>query len=73
MNYKEDDATSREALSLRLDAVKEATTRSRIALLACTVAALCLLVVDYNMYLSWNREFALSVDEFESLSAALRG
>ena len=62
MNIREDNETARDALRLRLDAVKEASTRSRIALLACTVAALCLLIVDYNMYLSWNRDFALQVD-----------
>jgi hypothetical protein len=49
-----------DAIKARLDATKDATSRSRFALLASTIAALSMLMVEFNAYISWNRDFALA-------------
>ncbi|HET7504107.1 MAG TPA: hypothetical protein VFK02_23965 [Kofleriaceae bacterium] len=51
--------TFRDTVKVRLDAMRDTTGRSRMALLATSLAALSLLIADFNMYLSWNRTFAL--------------
>jgi hypothetical protein len=50
----------RDAIRLRIEATKDATSRSRFALLASTIAALSLLIAEFNAYISWNRDFALA-------------
>jgi hypothetical protein len=50
----------RDAIKARLEATRDATSRSRFALLASTVAALSFLIAEFNAYISWNRDFALA-------------
>lgn len=50
----------RDAVKIRLEATRDATSRSRFALLASTVAALSFLIAEFNAYVSWNRDFALA-------------
>jgi hypothetical protein len=52
--------TDRDAVKVRLEATRDATSRSRFALLASTVAALSFLIAEFNAYISWNRDFALA-------------
>jgi hypothetical protein len=47
-----------DAIKVRLEALKESTSRSRYALLAATIAAISMLVAEFNSYISWNRDFA---------------
>ena len=49
----------RDAIKTRLEAMRDAASRSRFALLVSTIAALSVLIACFNCYLSWNREFAL--------------
>jgi hypothetical protein len=53
----------RDAIKVRIEATRDATSRSRFALLASTVAALSFLIAEFNAYISWNRDFALA-DKF---------
>jgi hypothetical protein len=50
----------RDAIKVRLEATRDATSRSRFALLATTVASVSFLVTEFNAYISWNRDFVLS-------------
>lgn len=59
------DPTSDEEINLltiqlRLEAVKEATKRGRLAFLVSTVASLAILITVWNAYASWNRFIPLS-------------
>lgn len=51
---------SLDAIKVRIEASRDAASRSRFALLATTVAALSFLIAEFNAYLSWNREFPLA-------------
>jgi hypothetical protein len=57
-------AHSIDAVKTRIEAAKDATSRSRLALMVCTIAALSFLIAEFNSYISWNRDFAF----FETLS-----
>ena len=47
-------------IQTRLQAVKEAQTRTRLAFLASTIASLSVLIAGWNAYFSWTRAFMLS-------------
>src|SRR5690349_19060170 len=51
-----------DAIKVRIEAARDASSRTRFALLATTVAALSFLVAEFNAYLSWNRGFPLAAD-----------
>jgi hypothetical protein len=53
--------STRWALQLRLDAIREALRRGRMALLTSMVAALAILVAAWNAYLSWYSYFPLDL------------
>src|SRR5438552_813802 len=49
-------------LENRLDGIRQATERSRLALFICLLAAGAMLICLWNTYASWDRDFAFLDD-----------
>ena len=47
-----------EVLKLRLEGIKDALSRSRLAFLVTTIISLMMILGIWNSYFSWDREFA---------------
>ncbi len=69
MAYR-DAAISEKVLSSRLDAVRTAQQRTTSVLAFALTLSVVIVVATYNAYLSWNRHFALSLNEYGAREVA---